>query len=135
MTSYDAVVVGSGHNALITAAYLARDGWSVLVLERNDRPGGLVRTEELTLPGFPHDPYPTAPPFRVPGPAYAELGSELTELGLEYRNTRYPTGVSFPSGETAGLSTDAEENAPEAERLSPGDGAALATLLKDFEPM
>jgi phytoene dehydrogenase-like protein len=135
MTSYDAVVVGSGHNALITAAYLARDGWSVLVLERNDRPGGLVRTEELTRPGFLHDTYSTAHPLLVTGPAYAELGPELTELGLEYRNTRYPTGVSFPSGETAVLSTDAEENVAEAERLSPGDGAALAKLLKDFEPM
>jgi len=52
---YDAIVIGSGHNALITAAYLARAGWGVLVLEKNNRPGGLVRTEELTLPGFKHD--------------------------------------------------------------------------------
>jgi choline dehydrogenase-like flavoprotein len=49
--SYDAVIIGSGHNALITAAYLSRTGWSVIVLEQNDRPGGLLRTEEL-IPGF-----------------------------------------------------------------------------------
>ncbi len=89
MSTYDAVVVGSGHNALITAAYLARAGWSVLVAERNDRPGGLVRTEQLTRPGFLHDTYSTAHPLLLAGPAYAELGPELTELGLEYVNTRY----------------------------------------------
>ena len=135
MEQYDAVVVGSGHNALITAAYLVRGGWSVLVLERNDRPGGLVRTEELTRPGFLHDTYSAAHPLLVASRAYAELGSELTELGLEYRNTRYPTGVSMPDGSTAVLSTDAEENEAEAERLASGDGAALALLLKDFEPL
>ena len=134
MSTYDAVVVGSGHNALITAAYLARAGWSVLVAERNDRPGGLVRTEQLTRPGFLHDTYSTAHPLLLAGPAYAELGPELTELGLEYVNTRYPTGVSFADGRASVLSTDAEENVAEAERLAPGDGAALAALLKDFEP-
>src|SRR5438067_2499461 len=42
MEMYDAIIVGSSHNALVTAAYLTRAGWSVLVLEKNDRPGGLV---------------------------------------------------------------------------------------------
>jgi phytoene dehydrogenase-like protein len=133
--SYDVVVIGSGHNALVTATYLARDGWSVLVVERNDRPGGLVRTEELTLPGFRHDTYATAHPLFVGGPAYAELGPELTALGLEYRNTRYPTGISFATGESAVLSTDPGENIAEAERLAPGDGAALERLLEEFEPL
>lgn len=134
MELFDAVVVGSGHNALITAAYLSRGGWSVLVLEGNDRPGGLVRTEELTLPGFMHDTYSTAHPLLVAGPAYAELGAELAELGLEYRNARYPTGVSMLDGAiTAVWSTDAEENKIEAERLASGDGVALAVLFEELE--
>ncbi|GHO61504.1 hypothetical protein KSC_003960 [Ktedonobacter sp. SOSP1-52] len=40
METYDIVIIGSGHNALVTAAYLTRAGRSVLVLEKNDRPGG-----------------------------------------------------------------------------------------------
>ena len=39
-TRYDAVIVGSGHNGLVAAAYLANAGQSVLVLERNDWIGG-----------------------------------------------------------------------------------------------
>ena len=44
---WDAVVVGGGHNALITAAYLARAGLRTLVLERRDRIGGAADTTEL----------------------------------------------------------------------------------------
>jgi phytoene dehydrogenase-like protein len=54
MDNYDIITVGSGHNALV-AALLARASHRVLVLERNDRPGGFVRTEEVTLPGLKND--------------------------------------------------------------------------------
>jgi phytoene dehydrogenase-like protein len=48
---YDAVIIGGGHNGLTTAAYLARAGWSVLVLERRHKIGGATTTEEI-IPGF-----------------------------------------------------------------------------------
>jgi len=44
---YDAIVVGAGHNGLVTAAYLARAGMRTLVLERRERAGGPLATEEL----------------------------------------------------------------------------------------
>src|SRR5882757_2602652 len=50
-SKYDAVIVGAGHNGLVTAAYLARAGRKVLVLERRAVVGGCVVTEEL-WPGF-----------------------------------------------------------------------------------
>lgn len=49
--SYDAVVIGAGHNGLVTAAYLAKAGRKVLVLERRPILGGIAATEE-TYPGF-----------------------------------------------------------------------------------
>ncbi len=51
MASYDAVVIGAGHNSLVCAAYLARAGRKVLVVERRERIGGAAVTEEV-FPGF-----------------------------------------------------------------------------------
>ena len=48
---YDCVVIGGGHNGLVTAAYLAKSGKSVCVLERRNVLGGCAVTEEL-WPGF-----------------------------------------------------------------------------------
>ena len=51
MTTYDVVVIGGGHNGLVNAAYLARAGKRVLVLERRHVLGGAAVTEEI-FPGF-----------------------------------------------------------------------------------
>lgn len=51
MTSYDAVVIGGGHNGLVNGAYLAKAGLKVLILERRHLVGGAAITEEL-VPGF-----------------------------------------------------------------------------------
>ena len=48
---YDAIIIGGGHNGLVTAAYLARAGRKVLVLERRDTVGGCAVTEEV-WPGY-----------------------------------------------------------------------------------
>ena len=48
---YDAVVIGAGHNGLVCAAYLAKAGKSVLILERRHLIGGATVTEEI-FPGF-----------------------------------------------------------------------------------
>lgn len=47
MAHYDCIIVGGGHNGLVCAAYLARAGWKVLVLERRELVGGCAVTEEL----------------------------------------------------------------------------------------
>src|ERR1700722_12979878 len=53
--TYDVIVIGSGHNGLTAACYLAKAGQKVLVLERNAWSGGGVVTSELVAPGFRHD--------------------------------------------------------------------------------
>jgi len=109
----DAVVVGSGINSLACAALLARGGWSVRVLEREDVLGGCIRTQELTEPGYLHDVFSAWHPLWVGGAAHAELGDELAALGLEYLNTDHPTATLFPDGEAAFLLRSTDGNVAE----------------------
>jgi len=48
---YDSIIIGAGHNGLVCAAYLARGGQRVLILEAADAPGGLAADREFH-PGF-----------------------------------------------------------------------------------
>ena len=53
--NYDVIIIGGGHNGLVNAAYLARAGRKVLVLERRHVLGGAAVTEEI-YPGFKYYP-------------------------------------------------------------------------------
>jgi phytoene dehydrogenase-like protein len=134
LLTYDAVVIGSGVNSLACAALLARAGWGVAVLEREDVLGGAIRTAELTEPGYLHDVFSAWHPLWVGGPAHAELGDELARHGLEYLNTDLPTATAYPDGEAAFLLRTAVANAAELDRHAPGDGAAWAAMLETFFP-
>ena len=65
MPRYDAVIVGSGINSLAAGALLAKAGWSVCILERNDWLGGAIKTAEITRPGFVHEVFAAWHPLFV----------------------------------------------------------------------
>ena len=114
MAPFDAVFVGSGINSLAGAALLAKEGWRVCVLERNDWLGGAIKTVDgLAAPGFRHEAFASWHPLWVGSPAYAELKPDLDQLGLEYLNTDLPTATAFPDGSSIHLSTDGTINAAE----------------------
>src|SRR3989454_3554023 len=134
VADFDAIVVGSGINSLACAALLARGGFHVCVLEREDELGGAIRTAELTEPGFHHDVFSAWHPLWVGGAAHAELADELAARGLEYLNTEHPTATLFPDGEAAFLLRTADANAAELDRHAPGDGDAWRRVLERFFP-
>jgi phytoene dehydrogenase-like protein len=114
VAAYDAVFVGSGINSLAGAALLAKEGWRVCVLERNDWLGGAIKTVDgLTAPGFRHEAFASWHPLWTGSPAYAELKPDLDARGLEYLNTDLPTAAAFPDGSSVFLSTDGAANVAE----------------------
>jgi phytoene dehydrogenase-like protein len=126
MAAPDYVVVGSGINALVAAAMLGRKGRNVVVVERNDRIGGCIRSEQITAPGFVHDVMATTFVLFLTAPVYAELGRELEKRGLAFAHTRSPTAVLLPDGRHAVLTTDRRANVASFEELAAGDGARFA---------
>ena len=110
MADFDHIIVGSGINALVAAAMLSSKGKRVLVLERSDRFGGCMRTEEITLPGFHHDVMAATFVLFLTSPAHAALGSDLARHGLEFCHTPHPTAVLRPDGSSLVLTTDRAAN-------------------------
>jgi len=127
MPAADYVIVGSGINALVAAALLGRKGRKVVIVERNDRIGGTIRTEEITAPGFVHDVMATTFVLFVTSPAYAELGPDLEQRGLAFAHSPAPTAVLLPDGRYAVLTIDRKTNVESFDELATGDGARFAT--------
>lgn len=105
-TDYDAVVVGAGPNGLSAAIVLARAGRRVLVREAAEVPGGGMRTEELTLPGYLHDVCSIVHPLAVSSPFFRTL--PLEEHGLEWVHSPACLAHPFDDGSVAMLERSLE---------------------------
>jgi phytoene dehydrogenase-like protein len=132
-TSHDIVVAGAGHNSLITAAYLAKAGFDVLVLEAKDAPGGGTISEELTLPGFLFDSCSTGHTLIQPNPLLRddELGLKR-DYGLEYVAPDPVAHVVFPDGESFTHWLDLDRTCDEIARFSKRDADAYRRSLSEF---
>ena len=129
----DVVVCGAGHNSLITACYLARAGYEVLVLESRPVPGGGAVTEELTLPGFRFDSCSTGHTLIQPNPLLRddELGLK-SRYGLEYVQPDPVAHVVFPDGEHFTHWLDLDRTVEEIARFSARDADAYRRALGEF---
>jgi phytoene dehydrogenase-like protein len=133
--AYDIIFAGAGHNNLVTAAYAARAGYRVLVLEGAARIGGDTSCEELTLPGFIHDPCATAHNLIQSNPLMKNNELDLDRHGLKYL---YPDPVftmPFLDGASITMWRDLERTCAEIAGFSVADADAYRTLLADWELM
>jgi phytoene dehydrogenase-like protein len=131
MADADIIVIGSGHNGLVAAAYLACAGKRVLVLERNEWHGGGVVSRELTLPGFTHDQHSMSHIF-IQGNSLLlndDLGLKA-KYGLRYVFPEVPMMSVWQDGSTLPLHRDPAKSAAAIAKFSQKDAA---TFLKMSE--
>src|SRR5919107_67561 len=122
--AWDVIVVGAGHNGLACAAYLARAGRRVLVLESRDRVGGACTLEE------PWAGVRMSPCAYVAGLLHPLVVDELDLPGHGYRWTAATGGlfVPFEDGSSIQLWSDDERCDAEIARFAPGDLAGWRAM-------
>jgi phytoene dehydrogenase-like protein len=130
-----AVVIGAGPNGLAAAIRLAEAREPVIVLEAADRPGGAVRTEELTLPGFHHDTFSSVYPAGAASPVFARM--PLNRHGLRWTQPEACYAHPLPGGRAAALYHDVERTEASLDAIHPGDGARwrafVEPMLREFD--
>ncbi|MCH2209747.1 MAG: NAD(P)/FAD-dependent oxidoreductase [Fuerstiella sp.] len=135
---YDTIIIGGGHNGLVCAAYLARSGRSVLVLERRPIVGGACVTEELW------------PGYKVSTAAYVislllpeiEQELELKQYGYEVLARTPSSFTPFDDGRSLILGADDTSNYAEILKFSAKDAEAwpryeslLTNVAEKLEPI
>jgi len=138
-TQYDVISVGGGHNGLTAAAYMAKAGKKVLVLERKGHPGGGVSTRELTVPGFWHDEHSNVHIMLQGNPMITddELGL-FSKFGLEYRYSPLPSATVFDDGSAVKLYKDLDRTCQGIAEFSAHDAEAYRRFAEKsmaFLPM
>lgn len=120
------VIVGGGHNGLVTAFYLARAGLKPLVLERRNQVGGAAITEEF------HPGFRSSVLAHSAGPIRPQIlrDMQLEKRGLKIIAPEVAVTAFSPDGRPLIVYRDVEKAAREIAKVSPAD----ATKYKEFQP-
>ncbi len=131
---YDYLILGGGHNGLITQAYLSRAGFRTLCIEQNDTAGGGATTvEDPRHPGFLHNTHSFFHRGITNMPWYHDL--ELEKHGLSYIQPQLCTAVVRRDGEILEWWSDINLTANSFAHFSKKDAAALLRWRNDFIPI
>ena len=128
---YDIVAMGAGHNGLVAAAYLAKAGKKVLVLERKSYPGGGVATRQLNTPGYWHDEHSSVHIMIQGNPMLRndELGL-ISQHGLNYHYSPVPHATIFPDQSTLFTYKDVDKTCASFAKVSPKDAETYRDFVK-----
>ena len=126
--TYDAIIVGGGHNGLVNGAYLAKAGLKTLIVERRDMVGGAAITEELR-PGFSFTSFSYALSLLRP-----DIVQELDLVKHGFMPILMPSSFApMENGDYLLLGQDRDENIKEIMRHSPHDADAMDRYEHDVE--
>ena len=128
---YDLIVVGAGHNALISAAYAAKAGYRVGVFERREVVGGAVSTVEH-VPGYQFDLGGSAHILIRLTPIIEELG--LYDYGLEYLELDPLFFAPYEDESSVFIRRSVDETCQGLEQQFPGEGDRYRTFVETWAP-
>jgi phytoene dehydrogenase-like protein len=131
--SFDVVVAGGGHNALVAAAYLTHAGLECCVLDTRPIMGGDTATEELTLPGFLHDTCSTAHNLIQASPTLRDDELQLGEYGLEYLKPDPVVHIPFPDGTWLTQWRDLDRTCAEFAKFSRRDAETFRRMMSEYD--
>lgn len=132
MLDADVIVVGSGHNGLVCAAYLAKWGYRVLVLERRDTIGGAVCTEEM-FGGYQMDVGGSDHFMIHHTPIVSDL--DLEAYGLSYIPMDPFMCAPFPDGDCICFYRDLDRTCESIARVDEADAEAYYRFITDWQPL
>ena len=131
---YDGIILGTGHNALVLLAYLARSGLRVLAVERSEVIGGALATEENPrLPGFFHNTHSFFHRALTAMLWYRDL--ELERHGARYIEPDLNVALILPDGRTLEWWTASENTIDSFAEFSRKDAESLRRWIDEFKPI
>jgi len=130
---FDFVVAGAGHNSLICAAYLAKAGNRVLVLEGRPTIGGGCKTAEVCLPGFREDLCSSVHGGIQSNPVLTKNELNLFDYGLEYIDPELVMHIPFTDGASISVWRDLDRTCESIAKVSKKDAEAFRRLVPEFK--
>jgi phytoene dehydrogenase-like protein len=130
---FDVVVAGAGHNSLITAAYLAKAGFRVVVLEGRPSIGGGCKTAEVCMRGFKEDLCSSVHSGIQSNPLLRNNELNLRDYGLEYIDPDPVLYTQFADGSSVVLWQDLERTIAEYARISKKDAQTYRRLFAEYK--
>ena len=130
---FDVVVAGAGHNSMVTAAYLAKAGYKIVLLEGRPTVGGGVKSSQLTLRGFIHDTCSTAHNGIQGNPMLRNNEIDLSQYGLEFIHPDPVYHMPFADGTYVTQWRDLDRTCAEIAKFSKKDAAAYRRMFAEYE--
>src|SRR5580704_5814382 len=130
---FDIVIAGAGHNSLICAAYLAKAGYKVLVLEGRPTIGGGCKTAEVCMRGFKEDLCSSVHTGIQSNPLLRDNELNLRDYGLEYIDPDPVLYTQFADGSSIVLWQDLEHTCAEYSRISKKDAQTYRRMFAEFK--
>ena len=127
---FDGVLIGGGHNSLVCAAYMAKAGLKVAVLEQSSVMGGGCSTREVTLPGFKHNMHSNYYVGLDRSPILRDLS--LDEYGFSMVFPEQQQGCIFRDGTAFTIHRDVEKTVKSLERINKKDAKTYKELHVKF---